>query len=391
MTSLIIDRETLLKPLQAVSGIVERRQTLPILSNVLIEVRSGVLSLTATDLEIQVSATAPGLVNLEDFSITVAARKLSDILRALPEQTAITLDIKDSKLFVKAGKSRFSLQTLPPTDFPRFPEVSLPTPKISFAQKDLRALFAMTQYAMAQQDIRYYLNGMFLALDGQEVTVVATDGHRLAMSKTEFGTDHPPTEVILPRKAVLELTRVLGDSDEQVILQFLPSQVRFDLGGISLVSKLIDGKFPNYQAVVPTEYIKRFKIERSTLQESLQRASILSNEKFRGVRWIVSPDKMKILCTNSEQEEAEEDLEILFELDPDRTSRQRNTDEHPVSAGPELIPPIDIGFNITYLLEVLNNISSDTVCCWFGDSNTSMLLTIPDNDRFKYVVMPMRI
>jgi DNA polymerase-3 subunit beta len=368
MNTLQIQRDVLLKPLQSVTGIVERRQTLPILSNVLIEARHGSLSLTATDLEIQATARQEGTAQDADFSTTVSAKKLLDILRALPEQTMVSLEQKDSKLLLRAGRSRFSLQTLPATDFPRLPEAQAATAEIPMPQSALRKLLSLSQYAMAQQDIRYYLNGMLFVVDGKTLTLVATDGHRLALTSRELPDSYMRNEIILPRKAVLELSRLLGDTDNPVLVTIMPNQVRFDIDGITLVTKVIDGKFPDYNRVVPTNYGKHVRLERTLLQNALQRAAILSNEKFRGVRWVLSPDSLRILCTNTEQEEAEEELEIVYSADV-----------------------IDIGFNITYLLEVLSNVDTTEVQCSFGDANTSMLLTLPDRDDFKYVVMPMRI
>jgi DNA polymerase-3 subunit beta len=368
MNTLQIQRDVLLKPLQSVTGIVERRQTLPILSNVLIEARQGSVSLTATDLEIQATARQEGTDQDVDFSTTVSAKKLLDILRALPEHTTVTLEQKDSKLLLKAGRSRFSLQTLPAADFPRLPEAQAATAEIPLPQSALRKLLSLTQYAMAQQDIRYYLNGMLFVVDGKALTLVATDGHRLALTSRELLDSYVRNEIILPRKAVLELSRLLGETDNQVLVTIMPNQVRFDIDGITLVTKVIDGKFPDYNRVVPTNYARHVRLERPVLQNALQRAAILSNEKFRGVRWVLSPDSLRILCTNTEQEEAEEELEIAYSGDV-----------------------IDIGFNITYLLEVLSNVDTPEVQCSFGDANTSMLMTLPDRDDFKYVVMPMRI
>ncbi len=368
MNSLQLDRDILLKPLQSVTGIVERRQTLPILSNVLIEGKGGTLSLTATDLEIQVTATVSGIPADADFAITVSAKKLLDILRALPEQTPVSLEHKEPKLMVRAGKSRFSLQTLPAADFPRLPASQSATGEVPMPQSGLRRLLALTQYSMAQQDIRYYLNGMLFVVDGNALTLVATDGHRLAMTTRPLLNSYARSETILPRKAVLELSRLLADSDDEVLMSLMPNQVKFEIAGTVLITKVVDGKFPDFNRVIPSNYTKYLDLERTTLQQSLHRAAILSNEKFRGVRWIVAPTSLRVVCTNTEQEEAEEELEVAYNGDP-----------------------LDIGFNITYIQEVLNCIESSQVRCSFGDANSSMLITIPERDDFKYVVMPMRI
>lgn len=368
MKTLQLDRDILLRPLQSVTGIVERRQTLPILSNVLIEAHDSVLSLTATDLEIQVTARVEGISSDISFDTTVSAKKLLDILRALPEQASVTLEQRENRLAVKAGKSRFTLQTLPTADFPRLPDAQTTSATLSLQQKDFRKLLGLTQYAMAQQDIRYYLNGMLLVLDATTLTLVATDGHRLALVSKELPDTYARTEIIVPRKAVLELSRLLGDTEAPATISLMPNQVRFDIEGASVITKVIDGKFPDYTRVVPTNYTKGFDMERIVLQQALQRAAILSNEKFRGVRWILTPGSLRILCTNTEQEEAEEELETTYDADA-----------------------LDIGFNITYLQEVLNSVDVPKIRCTFGDANSSMLISLQDREDFKYVVMPMRI
>jgi len=369
MKLLQLDRDALLKPLQAVTGIVEKRHTLPILSNVLVERKQGTLLMMATDLEIQVTArTELGKGSGEDAGLTVSARKLQEILRALPEGTEAALDVQNNRLQVRAGKSRFNLQTLPVADFPAMADPGTAQATVTLPQKALRELLLLVQYSMAQQDIRYYLNGLLLVLEGGQVKVVATDGHRLGYAARPLGQQHEKREVILPRKAVLELSRLLADSDETVTIEIFASLVRFGFGGTILTTKIIDGKFPDYTRVVPTNYQKRFSVQRQVLLQALQRAGILSNEKFRGVRWTVGSGSLRIACTNNEQEEAQEELEISY--------------------GGEAL---DIGFNITYILDVLNNVHSEAVECSFGDANSSMLVTVPDNREFRYVVMPMRI
>jgi DNA polymerase III subunit beta len=368
MKILNIDKDVLLKPLQAVSGIVERRHTLPILSNVLIEAKGERLNLVATDLEIQVATSAQLENPVSSYAVTVSARKLQDILRALPEKTVVSLDAQDGKLQVKAGKSRFNLQTLPAQDYPRLAEAGKTATTVNLTQKKLRNLLQLVQYGMAQQDIRYYLNGLLLVVEDSKLILVATDGHRLAYASAELPGSSERTEVIIPRKAVLELTKLLADSDENVEVNLLANQVRFSFGGIELVSKVVDGKFPDFTRVIPTNYKKHFVIGRVTLQQALQRAAILSNEKFRGVRWVLAGSSLRIVCTNAEQEEAEEELEVKYNGDA-----------------------LDIGFNIVYLLDVLGNLSVQDIDCSLGDANSSMLITVPGNSEFKYVVMPMRI
>ena len=362
-----IARDALLKPLQAVSGIVERRHTLPILANVLLEQKDGGLHVTATDLEMQITALAD-LPGKEGEATTVAARKLQDLLRALPEGSTLNVEAAGNKMTVRAGRSRFNLQTMAAADYPR---ISLGTEQLqtlSLPQKDLRGLLRLAEFAMAQQDIRYYLNGMLLVVDQGSLQAVATDGHRLSWASLAVPGSYARQEVILPRKTVLELGKLLGDTDEPVTLDILANQVRFRFGNVELVSKVVDGKFPDYNRVIPSGYTKLLDLDRLELLSALQRAAILSNEKFRGVRVVLSDGELRIICTNAEQEEAEEVLEVPYKGDS-----------------------LDIGFNITYLLDVLQNLDSERVRLGFGDANSSALVSMPDRDDYKYVVMPMRI
>lgn len=361
------DRDTLLKPLQAVTGIVERRHTLPILSNVLIETRQNQISFLATDLEIQISTCTEGK-KLSEHAVTAAAKKLQDILRALSDNAPVTLEAQSNRLLVKAGKSRFNLQTLPAEDFPRLAEGAEILGRLNLPQKDLRRLFLLVQYAMAQQDIRYYLNGLLLVVDENHLRVVATDGHRLAYASSCHDGSLQRQEIILPRKAVLELAKLMTDTEELVNIELLQNQVRFRFSNITLVSKVVDGKFPDYTRVIPENYQKHVVLGRTVLLQALQRAAILSNEKFRGVRLVLTENSLRTVCTNSEQEEAQEEVEVEYRDGA-----------------------LDIGFNVTYLLEVLNNLDAETVDLSFGDANSSVLITMPGNPDFKYVVMPMRI
>jgi DNA polymerase-3 subunit beta len=362
------DRDTLLKPLQEVTGVVERRHTLPILSNVLIERSGDKLSLIATDLEIQVTAITACTDQDKDFSITVSAKKLLDICRSLPEGTTVSLDGEDSRLQLKGGKSRFSLQTLPAVDFPRVaPSLDVKS-VVRLSQKTLKRLLNLVQFSMAQQDIRYYLNGLLLIVDAGQLKVVATDGHRLSLASVPLEETIESQEVILPRKTVVELIKLLTDSEEEAIIEIAQNQAKFTFGNIILVSKVIDGKFPDHNRVIPTNHDKNLLIARTFLLQALQRVSILSNEKFRGVRLVLTGNNLRIVCNNSEQEEAQEEMEIEYAGDA-----------------------LDIGFNVSYLLDVLNNLGCENVACSFGDANSSMLMTVPGEDSFKYVVMPMRI
>jgi DNA polymerase-3 subunit beta len=361
-------RDTLLAPLQSVSGIVERRHTLPILSNVLLEKKGDRLTLLATDIEIQITTSTECAGGEGDGAVTVGARKMQEILRSLPDTAEVSLVLEDKRLQVRAGKSRFSLQTLPADDFPRMTVSEGETKQFSMSQKAFRQLVSKTQYSMAAQDVRYYLNGLLLLVEGKELRAVATDGHRLAYASVEIDTDLPRQEMILPRKTVLELNRLLVDTDDQLNITLTPNQVRFAFGSVVLVSKLIDGKFPDYERVVPATLKNHMKVGRQTLMQAMQRAAILTNEKFRGVRVVLGDNSLKLVAANAEQEEAQEEVEVDYAGDA-----------------------IDVGFNVGYLLDVLNNIHADEIQWSFNDANSSALITLPGNDRFKYVVMPMRI
>lgn len=359
-------RDKLLAPLQAVSGIVERRHTLPILSNVLLERKGEALTFLATDIEIQVR-TSTGSTDGEPGAITVGARKLQDILRSLAEDAEVSLSLEDKKMLVRSGKSRFNLQTLPAEDFPRM-SLAEGTRRIELTQGSFRQLLAQTQYAMASQDVRYYLNGLLLLIDGENLRAVATDGHRLAYASRKISAAGERQDLILPRKTVLELNRLLSDGDAPLVIEIAANQVRFLFGDVELVSKLIDGKFPDYERVIPASSRNKFSVGRTELQQAMSRAAILTNEKFRGVRLVLSENSLKIMAANAEQEEAVEEVEIEY--------------------GGE---SIDIGFNVSYVLDVLGNTQADEVQWLFNDANSSALMVIPGNDCFKYVVMPMRI
>lgn len=369
MNLLKTNRENLLQPLQAVSGIIERRHTLPILSNVLMGKKDGRLSFVATDIEIEISAGAKADAGGEDKFLTVGARKLQDILRALPEGSEVSLTLTEKKLQLKSGKSRFNLQTLPAEDFPRLSPAEGSGASFKLPQKLLKELLAMVQYAMAQQDIRYYLNGLLMVVEAGQLRVIATDGHRLAYAAKEIGTElSGKVEVILPRKTVLELVKLLGDTEELVNIELSATQARFSFGEVLLASKLVDGKFPDYQRVIPTQHPKLLSLNRVVLQQALQRAAILTSDKFRGVRWVLTENSLKISCSNTEQEEAQEELDVPYKGEV-----------------------LDIGFNVSYLLDVLGHLETDQVEVALGDPNSSALLTIPGRTDFKYVVMPMRI
>lgn len=368
MHLLTTTRDALLAPLQSVAGIVEKRHTLPILSNVLIEKLGDQLTLLATDIEIQIRTTTAGDLGGDDASLTVGARKLQDILRALPDGAPVNLNLDDKRLTVKAGKSRFSLQTLPAADYPRMNLPDGDNARFSVSQKVFKRQLAQVSYAMAQQDIRYYLNGLLLIAGGNELRMVATDGHRLAYAASAIESTLTRTEVILPRKTVLELSRQLADTDEMLEVVLAGNQAVFRFGPIELVTKLIDGKFPDYERVIPQNHPRMITFDRAPLLAALSRVAILTSDKFRGVRVVLQDGVLRIVSSNNEQEEAQEEIEV---------------DYHDLA--------LDIGFNVTYLLDVLNNIGTDQIEWRFNDGNSSALLTVPGNDHFKYVVMPMRM
>jgi DNA polymerase-3 subunit beta len=362
---LTAEREKLLVPLQAVIGVVERRQTMPVLANVLLGVRQGRLSVTATDLEVELVATTE-VVAEEAGDITVPGRKFLEILRALPERIPVALTLEGQKVVVKAGRSRFSLATLPASEFPVIDDINLQQ-TVQLERKDLLRLLEKTHFSMAQQDVRYYLNGMLLEIDGVVLRTVATDGHRLAVCETTLTKPRPAQQVIVPRKGVLELQRVL--TDEGVAeLAIGSNHVRAQIGDIRFTSKLIDGRFPEYSRVIPTPAPNTIRADRDVLRQALQRTAILSNEKYRGIRIGVKKNTLTVQAHNPEQEEAEEEIEVAYE-------------------GNDL----EVGFNVNYLLDALAAIDGQEVEVGITDSNSSCLIRSPGVATARYVVMPMRL
>jgi DNA polymerase-3 subunit beta len=368
MLLLEIKRNNFLHLIQTIIGIVEKRQTQPILSNLLIEFHENTLSILASDQEIQIRAEHTLEKPFTDFAITVAAKKLFDILRAMPEQSDITLESQDHQLQLRAKKTRFQLQTLPAIDFPVIETPQESPIVVHLKQGELKKLITQVQYGMAQQDIRYYLNGMFFVLADTKISAVSTDGHRLCWARLDTGESQSAQELIVPRKTIVELVKLLADNDAEVEISIYTNQIKFVLNQIQIISKLINGKFPDYQRVIPVNHPNIMLVNRLVLLQAIQRVAILSNEKFRGARFVLVQNELKIICNNNEQEEAQEELEV---------------DYHGA--------PLDIGFNVTYILDALNQIESETVQCHFGDANSSMLMTIPLNEDYKYVIMPMRI
>ncbi len=358
--------------LQSVAGIVERRHTLPILANVLIRKTGNALQLTTSDLEIQIRTTAELGGDTGDFTTTIGARKLIDILKTMPGDQTVSLETNQSKMILKGGKSRFTLQTLPAEDFPLVQEAPSFGPVFSVPQKVLKDLMSQVSFAMAVQDIRYYLNGILFVAEGNTLSLVATDGHRLAFASATLDVEVPKQEVILPRKTVLELQRLLsdasGDNQPVIEMQFASNQARFTFAGMEFVTKLVEGKFPDYNRVIPRNHPHNITLGRAPLLASLQRTAIMTSDKFKGVRLTIEPGTLRVASNNAEQEEAVDELDIDY-------------------GG----PMVEVGFNVTYLIDVLTNMSQDMVRIDFADNNNSALIANPENEQFKYVVMPMRM
>lgn len=361
-------QDKILSVFQSVSGIVERRHTLPILANVMIRKTGSALQLTTSDLEIQIRTTAELDGDSGNFTTTVGARKLIDILRTMPADQTVSLESSQNKLILKGGKSKFTLQTLPAEDFPLVQEAANFGPVFSVPQKTLKELLSQVSFSMAVHDIRYYLNGILFVAEGRQLSLVATDGHRLAFSSATLEVDVPKQEVILPRKTVLEMQRLLSDTAGAIDMQFASNQAKFSFGGMEFVTKLVEGKFPDYNRVIPKNHKNAIVLGRQSLLASLQRTAILTSDKFKGVRLNIDPGSLRVASNNAEQEEAVDELDIDYNGDS-----------------------IEIGFNVTYLIDVLTNMEQDMVKVELSDSNSSALVTIPDNHSFKYVVMPMRI
>ena len=362
-----LQREVLLKPLAQVVNVVERRHTLPVLANLLAKVHDGQLALTGTDLEVEMVART-AVEDAQDGEITIPARKLFEIVRALPDGSRVTISQSGDKVTVQAGRSRFSLASLPANDFPSLDEVDA-TEQVSVPEAALKELLERTAFAMAQQDVRYYLNGLLFDLRDDTLRCVATDGHRLALCETALEQGHAGRrQIIVPRKGVQELQRLLEGGDRQIELELGKGHIRIKRDDVTFTSKLIDGKFPDYEAVIPIGADREVKIDREALRASLQRASILSNEKYRGVRVEVSPNLLKISAHNPEQEEAQEEVEAQTSVDA-----------------------LAIGFNVTYLLEALSALRDEFVVMQLRDANSSALVRGADSHHARHVVMPLRL
>jgi len=364
---ILINKSDLIDPLISVCGVVERRQTLPILANVLINVEKKSIKLTATDLEVE-SCFLMRHESDEVGKTTVPAKKFLDIVKALPEGSKIEITIEEEKIKIQSGKSKFTLSTMPAEDFPSIESLE-EVVRIQLLEKTLKSLLEKTLFAMAHQDVRYYLNGLLVELDGQKIRTVATDGHRLALTEAEHKTGHSELlQIIVPRKGVLEMSRLLTEEESDVELVISKNHLRLKTGKQSLTTKLIDGKFPDYERVIPQDTNKKVYADREKLRNGMARTSILSNEKFRGIRMILEEGKVIATANNPEQETAEEEIEVMYSGES-----------------------MEIGFNVSYLLDALNIIKSEQVLLELKDSDSSCLITSPEDSKSRYVIMPMRL
>ena len=362
-----LQREVLLKPLQQVVNVVERRQTMPVLANLLVQVEDGRLSLTASDLEVELIAQLD-VGGAESGATTIPARKWFDIVRALPDGSEIKVSQGAERVTVSAGRSRFVLSSLPASDFPSADELEV-VERVRLPESVLKELIERTAFAMAQQDVRFYLNGLLFDLRETDLRCVATDGHRLASCEASVPTGSKTRrQIIVPRKGVLELQRLLEGSDSMIELEIGRSHIRARRSDVTFTSKLIDGRFPDYEAVIPIGADRHVTVDREVLRAALQRAAILSNEKFRGVKLEVSPNQLRIVAHNPEQEEAVEEIEAETAVDG-----------------------LGIGFNVGYLLEAISSLRGEKVMLQLRDSNSSALVREVDSETCRHVVMPLRL
>ncbi len=364
--------ESLSKPVKIVSGIVERNQSLPVVSNILIEQSNANVRFTSTDLDIQIQTEAAVGADGREFSFTISAQKIGEILGSLDAQEKVEIDVSNNgQAVLRTSSGDFTMKTLPVRDFPILQSGEW-NAEFAITAKKLRYLLSMTSFAMANNDIRYYLNGVLFVLQGERIQCVATDTHRLAYCEGEISdfSCGEEVQVIIPRKTVRELLRILPETDANVRAQFSHSQCSFSFDGVNFISKLIEGRFPDFKRVMPTPETNNrpISISREKLITALKRAQILTNEKFKGVRWIFSKDHLRIIGSNANQEEAFQDLEVEWEWED-----------------------LEIGFNVVYLLEVLQSLKTSEIVCRFASSPKSVLLTMPDTMNFQYVIMPMRI
>ncbi len=363
----IISREVFLQPLSQVVGVVERRQTLPVLANFMLVARDARLTVTGTDMEVELISSVSADVS-QDGEITVPARKLLDIVKALPDGSSITFNVSEEKATLSTGRSRFTLSTLPASEFPATDQVES-LDNVAVGEATLRKMMDKTSFAMANQDVRYYLNGLLFDFTDQQLTAIATDGHRLAICDLDSQIEiEGERQLIVPRKGVMELSRMLSGDADEVTLAIGRNHIRLVKGNTTFTSKLIDGRFPDYKAVVPVGADKQMLVDKATFIQALQRASILSNEKYKGVRLEASGSTIKIIAHNPQHEEAVEEIEA--ELNFDRLA---------------------VGFNVTYLLDALMAIDTEQVSLELKDANSSCLVSAPDSDVNRHVVMPLKL
>ena len=361
-------RDNLLKPLQTVCSVVEKRQSSPILSNILLSITGNELTLTGTDLEVEMIVKTQ-IESDEDGDFTLPARKLLDLCKNLPDSSNLSINADDDKALISSGRSRFTLSMLPAVEYPSIDSVETPF-EVTMPQSSLKFLIEQTQFAMAQQDVRFYLNGLMFEINSDSITSVATDGHRLAFCSLPVDTDFEDTkQVIIPRKGVVELSRLLDDTEEPIKILLGRNHIRVILKDVTFTSKLIDGKFPDYQQVIPQEINKEIILNRSNLHQAFTRIAVLSNEKFRGMRLQLEQNLLRVSVHNPEQEEAEEEIEVDY-----------NDTE-----------TFEIGFNIGYFIDALSVIKTDEIKILFTDSNHSCLIKAVGEENSKYVIMPMRL
>lgn len=361
-----IAREGLLGPLQQIVGVIERRQTLPILGNVLLNLESGALRLTGTDLEVQLVTEIP-MGDGDAGRITVPARKLLDICRLLPDRCEVALEVRDERIHVRSGRSRFALSTMPAENYPEFDTGEVER-RFVLRSRSLRRAMDKTLFAMAQQDVRYYLNGLLFEIDQGILRTVASDGHRLALFEDELSIASEGAQAIFPRKGALELFKLLVDDDVELTLELSANSVRVVLGSFCFSSKLIEGRFPDYRRVMPANITRKLLASKGALKSALTRVAILSTERYRGVGLDISSDCLQLRTQNPEHEEAEEEVAVEFDGEP-----------------------FSVGFNAAYLLDAVNNVESDEVSLSFADAGGSCLVEDSKDHRFRYIVMPMRI
>ncbi len=363
-----IQREEILKPLQIISGVVERKQTMPILSNILLELNGGEVTMTATDLEVELVTRFKLEDSQQNGRTTVPARKFSDICKTLPESASLEFQLDGERAKIKSGRSRFTLSTLPADDYPAI-KSSDKVAEASLTEKELKRVIQKTQFSMALQDVRYYINGLLLEVTRDRLCAVATDGHRMSMC--EIGADvavDDKLQFIVPRKAIQELSRLLKETDDNVRLKFSTNHLRVELGDIQFTTKLIDGKFPDYERVIPQHIPNRLQARTEDLKQAMVRTSILSNEKYRGIRIVLTPGNLQAIAHNPEMEEAEESVNVQYNGDN-----------------------LEIGFNVSYIVDALTAIETEDVELCFGDANSSCLILPQGASDYKYVIMPMRL